>query len=76
MKPRERPPASPPNDVQHTDGKRISGRYVVKDGMVTVTATNGRITTAEIEDSMLTPQTLAKALLFRLHRIEKSTEGE
>jgi hypothetical protein len=51
-------------------------RYVVKDGRVTVTGTDGRITRAEIEDSMLTPQTLAKALLFRLHRIEKSTEGE
>jgi hypothetical protein len=37
--------------------------------MVTVTATNGRTTIAEIEGSMLTPLTLAKALLFRLHRI-------
>jgi hypothetical protein len=62
--------------VQHTDGKRISGRYVVKDGMVTVTAINGRTTTAEIEDSMLTPQTLAKALLFRLDQTGKPTEGE
>jgi hypothetical protein len=60
----------------HTDGKRISGRYIVKDRMVTVTAPNGRTTTAEIEDSMLSPQTLAKALLFRLHRIvpHKSSE--
>ena len=56
--------------VQHTNGKRISGRYVVKDGTVTVTAPDGRTTTAGIEDSMLAPQTLAKALLFRLHRTE------
>jgi hypothetical protein len=50
------------------DGKRISGRYVVKDGMVTVTASDGRTTRAVIEDSMLSPETLAKTLLLQLHR--------
>jgi hypothetical protein len=48
-------------------GKRVSGRYVVKDGMVIVTAFDGR-TTGVIEDSMLSPETLAKTLLFQLHR--------
>jgi hypothetical protein len=49
-------------------GKRIAGRYVVRDGMVIVTASDGRTTTGVIEDSMLSPETLAKTLLFQLHR--------
>jgi hypothetical protein len=28
--------------IQDLDGKRISGRYVIKDGVVTVTAADGR----------------------------------
>lgn len=50
------------------DGKRISGRYAVKDGIVTVTASNGRITKGAIKDSMLSPETLARVLLLQLHR--------
>ena len=49
-------------------GNRVSGRYVVKHGMVIVTAFDGRTTTGVIEDSMLSPETLAKTLLFQLHR--------
>jgi hypothetical protein len=49
-------------------GNRISGQYVMKDGMVTVTASDGRTTTGVIEDSMLTADTLAKTLLLQLHR--------
>jgi hypothetical protein len=51
-------------------GNRISGQYVMKDGMVTVTASDGRTTTGVIEDSMLTVETLAKTLLLQLHRAE------
>jgi hypothetical protein len=58
------------------DGKRMSGRYVVRDGMVTVTASDGRTTTGVIEDSMLSPETLAKTLLLQLHRHETPTEDE
>jgi hypothetical protein len=54
--------------IQDVDGKRISGQYVVKDGMVTVTASDGRTTRGVIEDSMLSPETLAKTLLLQLHR--------
>jgi hypothetical protein len=50
------------------DGKRISGRYVVKNGIVTVTASNGRATRGVIEDSLLSAATLARALLLQLHR--------
>jgi hypothetical protein len=35
------------------EGKRISGRFVAKDGMVTVPASDGRTTRGVIEDSML-----------------------
>ena len=34
-------------------GKRISGLYFVKDGIVTVTASNGSATRGVIEESML-----------------------
>jgi hypothetical protein len=44
----------------------------MKDGMVTVTATDGRTTTGVIEASRLTVETFAKTLLLQLHR----TEGE
>ena len=44
-----------------------SGRFVVKDGMVTVTASDGRTTKGVIEDK-LSPETLAKTLLLQLHR--------
>jgi hypothetical protein len=55
------------------DGKRISGRYVVKNGIVTVTASNSRATRGAIEDSMLSAATLARALLLQLHRHEAPT---
>jgi hypothetical protein len=54
--------------IQDLDGKPISGRYVVKDGVVTVTAADGRTMRGVIEDSMLSPETLAKTLLLQLHR--------
>jgi hypothetical protein len=54
-------------------GKRISGRYVVKDGMVTVTASNGRAKRGVIEDRMLSAETLARALLLQLHRHQAPT---
>lgn len=49
-------------------GKPVSGRFVVRDGMVTATAPDGRTRTAGIEDSMLCPETLAKTLLLQLHQ--------
>jgi hypothetical protein len=54
--------------IQDVDGKPISGRYVLRDGIVIVTASDGRTTRAAIEDSMLSPDTLAKTLLLQLHR--------
>ena len=47
------------------EGKRISSRKVVKDGMVIVTVSDGRTTTGVIAESMLSPETLAKTLLLQ-----------
>jgi hypothetical protein len=58
------------------EGKHISGQYIVRDGMVTVTATDGRTTKGVIEDSMLSAETLAKTLLLQLYRHEVPTEDE
>jgi hypothetical protein len=53
---------------QDADGKRISGRFDVSQGIITVTAHDGRTITAEIEESMLIPETLARMLLLQLHQ--------
>ena len=50
------------------NGRTISGHFV------TVTAHNGGTATANLTDSMLTPETLARAILFQLH--ERTTEEE
>ena len=55
-------------NFQDADGKRISGQFLVSNGMVTVTAPDGRTRAADIEESMLDPQTLARVLLLQLHQ--------
>jgi hypothetical protein len=54
----------------------LSGHYVVSDGKVVVTASDGRTTTAVIETSMLSSETLAKMLLLQLHRHRTSTDNQ
>jgi hypothetical protein len=39
--------------ILDVDGKAISGHYVLTDGIIIVTASDGRTTRAAIEDSML-----------------------
>ena len=53
------------------DGKRLSGLFNVSGGMITVTAPDGRTKTANIEESMLSPETLAKVLLLQLQQEER-----
>lgn len=48
-------------------GKTLSGAFVVRDGIVTVTTRDGRTMAAEIKDSTLEAETLARALLLELH---------
>jgi hypothetical protein len=59
---------------QDTDGKRLSGLFNVSGGMITVTAPDGRTKTAGIEDSMLSPQTLARVLLLQLQQEERQDD--
>ena len=58
------------------ESKRVSGQYVVSDGMVTVTASDGRTTKGVIEDSMLSAETLARTLLLQLYRHEVPNEDD
>ena len=59
-----------------TGGKKtISGQVEVRDGTVTVTAPDGRVVAADIEESMLSPETLAKALLLELSRRGEAAEA-
>jgi hypothetical protein len=56
---------------ENADGK--SGRFEVRNGTVTVTTSHGCTLAAEIKDSMLSPVTLARTLLFQLHEKENVT---
>jgi hypothetical protein len=47
---------------QNANGKRITGLFHVSKRMVTVAAPEGRTRAANIEESMLDPQTLARVL--------------
>ena len=49
-------------------GKLISGSFAVREGMITVTASDGRTKTAKIDEGMLRHETLAKMLLLQMHR--------
>ena len=56
------------------NGRTISGHFVVSEGIMTVIARNGRTATANVADNMLTPETLARAILFQLHERESQPE--
>jgi hypothetical protein len=55
-------------------GKAFSGQFEVKNGIVTVTTTDGRTRSAAIAESMLDAETLAKTLLFQLREDERRVE--
>ena len=59
---------------QDIEGNQLSGRFKVSDGKITVTASDGRTRTVDIEESMLGPETLAKMLLLQLHRERRSAD--
>jgi hypothetical protein len=56
---------------EEPNGKRLSGLFNVSGGMITVTAPDGRTKTVQIEESMLSPETLAKVLLLQLQQEER-----
>ena len=57
---------------QDITGEPVSGQFEVNKGLITVTLPDGRKTTADIEESMLSPEILAKVLILQLHRAKQS----
>jgi hypothetical protein len=53
---------------QDTTGENVSGQFEISDGLITVTLSDGRRTTTDIQESMLSPETLARMLLLQMHR--------
>ena len=53
------------------NGKHLSGLFNESGGRITVTAPDGRTKTAAIEESMLSPEILAKVLLLQLQQEER-----
>jgi hypothetical protein len=53
---------------EDADGKTMSAQFDVSEGKITVTTADGRMRTVEINESMLSAETLARALLLQLHR--------
>jgi hypothetical protein len=56
---------------QDITGEPISGRFEVNEGLITVTLSDGRKTTADIHESMLSPEILARVLLLRMYRAKQ-----
>jgi hypothetical protein len=52
------------------NGHSIHGNYEVNNGVLTVTTADGLSKTADVGDSMLSPETLARMLLLQMHQHE------
>ena len=48
----------------------------VSEGLITVTLPDGRKTTADIEESMLSPEILARVLLLQMHRANTAERNQ
>jgi hypothetical protein len=59
------------NHLQDITGEPVSGRFEVSEGLITATLPDGRKTTADIEESMLSPEILARVLLLQMHRAKQ-----
>jgi hypothetical protein len=51
--------------------KFFSGRFEVSEGLMTVTSSDGSTKTADIQESMLSLETLARMLLLQMHRAKQ-----
>jgi hypothetical protein len=50
------------------NGTNIHGNYELAGGVITVTAADGGSKTADVDGSLLSPETLAKMLLLQMHQ--------
>ena len=55
-----------------TSGRPVSGYFEVSEGLITVTSSDGTKTTADIQESMLSTETLARMLLLQMHQTNHS----
>jgi len=56
--------------ISDANGKCIHGNYEITNGVVTVTTAKGLSRTADVDENMLSPETLARMLLLQLHKRE------
>ena len=56
--------------ISDANGKCIHGNYEIANGVVTVTTAKGLSRTADVDENMLSPETLARMLLLQLHKRE------
>src|SRR5262249_39864440 len=56
----------------YTSGRPVSGHFEVSEGLITVTSSDGTKTTADIQESMLSAETLARMLLLQMHQTQHS----
>lgn len=56
----------------HERKNQLSGYFEVSEGLITVTSSDGTKTTADIQESMLSTETLARMLLLQMHQTNHS----
>jgi hypothetical protein len=54
-------------------GKLVSGSFEVREGVITVTASDGRTKTANLDESLLNTEILARSLLLLLQNEKRQT---
>ena len=55
-----------------TSGRPVSGHFEVSEGLIIVTLSDGTKTAADIQESMLSRETLARMLLLQMHQTKHS----
>jgi len=59
--------------MRDATGKAVSGSFKVREGVITVTASDGRTKTANLDESLLNTETLARSLLLLLRNEKRQT---
>ena len=59
--------------MRDATGKAVSGSFKVREGVITVTASDRRTKTANLDESLLNKETLARSLLLLLQNEKRQT---
>jgi hypothetical protein len=62
-------------EMRDASGKLVSGSFKVREGVITVTASDGRTKTANLDESLLNRETLARSLLLLLQNEKQRTRS-